>query len=71
MIPGGLTAETVGVAHRTLPCGTVVTFRYNGRTVTTRVIDRGPYVGAREFDLTQATKQRLGFGSTGTVLVAH
>ncbi len=45
--------------------------RKGSRIVRARVIDRGPYVGAREFDLTQATKQRLGFGSTGTVLVAH
>jgi hypothetical protein len=45
MVPGGLTPDTVGVAHRTLPCGTKVTFRYNGVTVTTQVIDRGPYVG--------------------------
>jgi rare lipoprotein A len=50
---------------------TRVTLRKGKRIVRTRVIDRGPYVGAREFDLTQATKQRLGFGSTGTVLVAH
>jgi len=31
------------------------------------VIDRGPYVGGREFDLTAATKRALGFGSTGYV----
>ena len=34
-----------------------------------RVVDRGPYVGGREFDLTAATKSRLGFGSTGNILV--
>ena len=28
-------------------------------------IDRGPYVEGREFDLTKATKQALGFGDTG------
>ena len=50
--PNGLTPETVGVAHRTLPCGTRVTFRYNGRTVTTMVIDRGPYVSGRIWDMT-------------------
>jgi rare lipoprotein A (peptidoglycan hydrolase) len=33
------------------------------------VIDRGPYVAGREFDLTSATKSKLGFGSTGTILV--
>jgi rare lipoprotein A len=68
---GRLYRGTVGVAHKSLPCGTRVTLRKGKRIVRTRVIDRGPYVGAREFDLTQATKQRLGFGSTGTVLVAH
>ena len=44
-----------------------MTLRYNGRTVRVPVIDRGPYVGSREFDLTEATKQALGFGDTGTV----
>lgn len=68
---GRLSTGTVGVAHKSLPCGARVVLRKGKRIVRTRVIDRGPYVGAREFDLTQATKQRLGFGSTGTVLVAH
>ena len=68
---GRLSPGTVGVAHKSLPCGTRVVLRKGNRIVRARVIDRGPYVGAREFDLTQATKHRLGFGSTGTVLVAH
>jgi rare lipoprotein A (peptidoglycan hydrolase) len=58
---------TLGVAHKSLPCGTRVQFRYRGRTVTAPVIDRGPYAAGREYDLTAATKQRLRFGSTGTV----
>ena len=58
---------TVGVAHKSLPCGTKVALRYRGRTVTAPVIDRGPYAGNREYDLTAETKRRLGFGSTGTV----
>jgi rare lipoprotein A len=29
------------------------------------VVDRGPYVQGREFDLTEATKQALRFGDTG------
>ncbi|WP_205698378.1 septal ring lytic transglycosylase RlpA family protein [Conexibacter sp. SYSU D00693] len=65
---GTLTPGTIGVAHKTLPCGTKLRLRYRGRTVRASVIDRGPYVGGREFDLTAATKQRLGFGSTGMVL---
>jgi rare lipoprotein A len=57
----------MGVANKTLPCGTEVTLRYDGRTVRVAVIDRGPYVAGREFDLTEATKQALGFGGVGEV----
>jgi rare lipoprotein A len=64
---GELTSTTMGVANKTLPCGTLVTLRYGERTVRVRVIDRGPYVAGREFDLTEATKQALGFGDTGEV----
>ena len=62
-----LTTSTQGVAHKTMPCGTKLKLRYRGKTVSVRVIDRGPYSGNREFDLTSATKEKLGFGSTGTV----
>ena len=68
---GTLTPGTIGVAHKTLPCGTRLTLRYRGHTVRARVVDRGPYVGGREFDLTAATKQRLHFGSTGYVLTTR
>lgn len=62
-----LSASILGVANKTLPCGTKVTFRYRGRSVTARVIDRGPYAGGREWDLAPAVKRALGFPSTGTV----
>jgi peptidoglycan lytic transglycosylase len=68
---GTLTPGTIGVAHKYLPCGTTVVLRHGSHVVRARVVDRGPYVGGREFDLTAATKQRLGFGSVGTVWVAH
>jgi hypothetical protein len=64
---GTLTSGTLGVANKTLPCGTLVTLRYSGRSIRVPVIDRGPYVAGREFDLTEATKQALGFGDTGQV----
>jgi hypothetical protein len=64
---GELTSTTLGVANKTLACGTLVTLRYDGRSVRVPVIDRGPYVAGREFDLTEATKEALGFGSTGEV----
>lgn len=56
-----------GVANRTLPCGTNVTFRYNGRSVTATVDDRGPFVAGRDWDLNQNTAAALGFGGVGTV----
>ncbi len=65
---GTLTPSTLGVAHRSLPCGAKLTLRLGKRSVRVRVIDRGPFIAGREFDLTSATKQRLRFGSTGTVL---
>jgi hypothetical protein len=64
---GELTGATLGVANKTLPCGTLVTLRYGDHTVRVPVIDRGPYVAGREFDLTEATKRALGFGDTGEV----
>jgi rare lipoprotein A len=57
----------LGVANRTLPCGTAVSFRYNGRSVTAIVDDRGPYVGGRDWDLNQNTAAALGFAGVGTV----
>jgi rare lipoprotein A len=65
---GSLGAGTMGVANKTLPCGTRVTLRYRGHTVRVRVIDRGPYVGGREYDLTSATRTALHFGGVGVVL---
>ena len=62
-----LAPATLGVAHKRLACGTRVTFAHAGRTVTVPVIDRGPYVGAREWDLTAATRARLRAPSTGMV----
>ena len=59
----------MGVAHKTLPCGTKLTIRYHGRQVKAKVIDRGPYVAGREFDLTEAVKTKLGLGGIGTILV--
>ncbi|HEX3509619.1 MAG TPA: septal ring lytic transglycosylase RlpA family protein [Solirubrobacteraceae bacterium] len=64
---GALTSSTLGVANKTLPCGTLVTLHYGDRTVRVPVIDRGPYVAGRDFDLTEATKAALGFGDTGEV----
>ncbi len=59
-----LTRHIVGVADRTLPCGTPVTVTYDGRTLTLPVIDRGPYSGPATLDLTSAAAQELGITET-------
>ena len=68
---GTLTAGRLGVANKSLPCGSRVTLRHGSHVVRVRVIDRGPYAGDREFDLTEATAQRLRFRGPGTVLVTR
>jgi len=59
-----LTKSMLGVAHRTLPCGTRVEFFLRGRRITVPVIDRGPYANGAVWDLTVAAMKRLGSTST-------
>jgi rare lipoprotein A (peptidoglycan hydrolase) len=66
-----LTHDTLGVAHKTLPCGTPVTFYHGGRFLTVKVIDRGPFDGQYSWDLTEAAAKRLGFEHSGWVRSAH
>lgn len=68
---GTLSAARLGVAHKSLPCGTMVTFKHGRRSLRVPVIDRGPYVGGREYDLTAATARRLGFDGHGTILTTR
>jgi rare lipoprotein A len=58
---------TLGVANKTLPCGTKVLFQYGSRAIEVRVIDRGPYIAGREWDLTAATAVALHFPGLGPV----
>lgn len=64
---GVLGRHELGVAHKTAPCGTLITFTYAGRSVTVPVIDRGPYIAGREWDLTGATAEALGFPGLGQI----
>jgi rare lipoprotein A (peptidoglycan hydrolase) len=64
-----LKKKTVGVAHKKLPCGTRVTFAYRGRWVRAKVIDRGPFIPGRKWDLTEALAQQLGTIPAGTAKV--
>jgi rare lipoprotein A (peptidoglycan hydrolase) len=59
-----LRKRTVGVAPRKLPCGTEVTITYRGATLTTEVIDRGPFANDADWDLTGAAAKQLGFTET-------
>ena len=65
-----LRPATLGVAHKTLPCGTAVKFVYKGRAVVTQVIDRGPYIEGRTWDFTKAVSDTLGFEGVGRVRYA-
>lgn len=59
--PWSKPSDGLAVAHKTLPCGTRVTFSYGGRQATATVDDRGPYVGGREWDLNMNVMGALGF----------
>ena len=62
-----LRRDTLGVAHRSLPCGTEVDILYEGRTISVPVIDRGPYSGSADYDLTEETAERLRFSGSDTI----
>lgn len=62
MNPDAMTA-----AHRSLPFGTKVTVvnKRNGRKVTVRINDRGPFVKGRIIDVSRAAAKKLGFIGAG------
>jgi hypothetical protein len=64
---GVLHVASLGVANKTLPCGTEVIFRYGGRAIRVPVIDRGPYIAGREWDLTGAAAEALHFPGLGPI----
>jgi hypothetical protein len=80
-VPGGygkptacgqsLGPETNGVSHAVLPCGAKIFLRYEGKTVLTQVVDRGPYVPGRVFDLTGPLAARLGLSGVQPVRWAY
>ncbi len=61
---------TIGVAHRSLPCGTAVKFVFHGHSIVTRVIDRGPYTTGNAWDLTNGAREALGFNGSGQIFYA-
>ena len=65
--PDGFTA-----AHRTLPFGTklLVVNPRNGKSVTVRVNDRGPFVKGVTLDLSRGAAKAIGMQGTGAVCMA-
>jgi hypothetical protein len=62
-----LRRRTIGVANRTLKCGTEVQIYYQGQVMTVPVIDRGPYAHHANWDLTMATGRALGMLETAVI----
>jgi rare lipoprotein A (peptidoglycan hydrolase) len=65
-----LRPSTIGVANKTLPCGTPVKFVWHGRSIVAPVIDRGPYIKGRAWDLTSAAAEALEFEGIGRIRYA-
>ncbi|MEO1016767.1 MAG: septal ring lytic transglycosylase RlpA family protein, partial [Pseudomonadota bacterium] len=63
--------HSISAAHPTLPLPSVVkvTNLENGRWLELRVNDRGPFVGDRMIDLSQAAARELGFENAGLAKV--
>lgn len=59
--------DTWGVAHKTLPCGTMLTLSHGPNVITVPVVDRGPYIAGRELDLSPRVKAALGCTDLCTV----
>jgi rare lipoprotein A (peptidoglycan hydrolase) len=59
--------KTMGVANPVLPCGVKIYIEYGGKQVLTQVIDRGPDVPGREFDVTRALARTIGLTGTRTI----
>jgi Lytic transglycolase len=66
-----LRPNTLGVAHKSLPCGTKVKFVFHGHALVTQVIDRGPYIRGRAWDLTAAASEALEFQDVGVAKLRY
>jgi rare lipoprotein A (peptidoglycan hydrolase) len=64
MNPNAMTA-----AHKSLPMGSIVTVhnKRNGRSVTVRINDRGPYVTGRVIDLSPGAARVIGMDGLAPV----
>lgn len=64
--------DKLTAAHRTLPFNTYVRVlnRDNGREVTVRINDRGPFARGRVIDLSRAAAKKIGMIGPGTARVS-
>jgi rare lipoprotein A len=69
---GWFNPRAMTAAHKTLPFGTrvKVTNKRNGRTVHVTINDRGPYIGGRIIDLSDAAAGAIGMKGAGVVPVS-
>ena len=59
----------ISAAHKTLPFGTKLRVCYQG-CVDVRINDRGPYIGARELDLSYGAAKVIGLVEPGVATVS-
>jgi rare lipoprotein A len=64
--------NSLTAAHKTLPFNSVVrvTHQENGKSITVRINDRGPFVGDRIIDLSFGAANKLGMVQSGTAPVS-
>jgi rare lipoprotein A len=62
-----LTRSLLGVANRSLPCGTEVQVSFRRHTIVAPVIDRGPFAHHAQWDLTAAAAKELGMTVTSRI----
>lgn len=63
--------EAYTAAHRTLPFNTLVKVENpkNGRSVTVRINDRGPFISGRVIDVSRSAARDLGMVASGVATV--
>jgi hypothetical protein len=62
-----LKPKTLGVDHQVLPCGAKVFVAFDGKTVLTTVVDRGPFTPRFDFEVTPALADLLGLNGVQTI----
>lgn len=65
-------ADGISAAHKTLPFGTrvLVKNQRNGRTITVRINDRGPFIKGRIIDLSRGANRIFGMDGVAPVCIS-